>query len=332
MWPEKKVKRILALALIGVGTVILAFALKPYLNAFLGALILFVLFNPFYERLTKRMKLPKSLSALAVIIISLVAFLVPFTILLSIIIQEAQDILPQLGNWLSHNSAIMQLWNKWAPQFDLSGQLASAGPTIKSLFFGTVSAVSSTVISWVVMSFILYFLLVTENTRIMDGIYSLVPFSRDNTMRLAREFRNITRTTLVTSGLIAVMQGSLLTLTFIVFGLPGAFLWGFVGCLMSFVPVIGVTAVWIPATIFVMMGGHIWLAIGVMACGLFISTIDNFVRPLIQRKVGQIHPLVSLLGIFVGLSLFGLIGIVIGPLMLTYFILSVQMFREEYIK
>ena len=332
MWQEKSVKRALALTIIIITTAILAYALRPYLNAFLGALILYVLFSPLYDRLTVAWHWPKGLSALGVMLISLFALLIPFTLLVSIIVQEAQDLLPQFAAWLGSNPIISHYWSQLAPQIDLSSQLSQAGPAVKSIFFGTLSAVSNVLISYVIMYFVFYFLLVTSNDKINQAIYDLVPFSKANAVRLAHEFRKITYSTLLTSGLIALIQGTLLTITFLVFGLPGAFLWGFAGCLMSFFPVIGVASIWLPATAIVFLNGHPLVAVGILACGIFISTIDNFIRPLILQKVGSIHPLVSLLGIFIGLSLFGLIGIVIGPLMLTYFILIVQMFKQEYIK
>ncbi|MEI6378451.1 MAG: AI-2E family transporter [Candidatus Falkowbacteria bacterium] len=332
MWQEKTVKRALALALIVITTAILAYALRPYLNAFLGALILYVIFSPLYEWLLSEWRWPKSLAALSVMLVSLFALLIPFSLLISIIMQEAQDLLPQFSAWLSSSTWVSHYWAQIAPQIDLSTQLTQVGPTIKSIFFGTLSAVKDTLISSVIMYFIFYFLLVTANEKIYQAIYALVPFSKSNAVRLAHEFRNITYSTLLTSGLIALIQGSLLTLTFLIFGLPGAFLWGFAGCLMSFFPIIGVSSIWLPASVIVFLTGRPLVALGVLACGIFISTVDNFIRPLIQQKVGSIHPLVSLLGIFMGLSLFGLIGIVIGPLMLTYFLLTVGMFKEEYIK
>jgi predicted PurR-regulated permease PerM len=203
---------------------------------------------------------------------------------------------------------------------------------VKSLFFGTLSALSQTVISAVIMYFVLYFLLTTKRHDLQRGVQALVPFSKANTIRLANEFKRITFSTILTSGLIAVIQGFLLTLTFFIFNLPGAYLWGFTGSLMAFVPLIGISSIWVSTVIILLVGGQFWVALGVLGCGLFISTIDNFIRPLVQKKVGSIHPLVSILGIFIGISLFGLLGIVIGPLMLTYFLLTVRMFKEEYIK
>ena len=96
-------------------------------------------------------------------------------------------------------------------------------------------------------------------------------------------------------------------------------------------PVVGAPLVWIPAAIVQLLQGEYIAGIAIVSAGLFISVIDNFLRPVIQKKVGEIHPFLSLLGIVIGVSLFGLIGIVIGPLLLSYFILTVEMFSKEYL-
>jgi predicted PurR-regulated permease PerM len=116
------------------------------------------------------------------------------------------------------------------------------------------------------------------------------------------------------------------------FNLPGAFLWGFVGALASFIPFVGAPFIWIPTSVYLLLSGNLLGGLGFALLGTFISSIDNVVRPLIQKKVAQIHPFVSLLGIFVGFSLFGIIGIVLGPLLLSYFLLTLSMFKQEYIK
>ncbi|MDD3043755.1 MAG: AI-2E family transporter, partial [Methanosarcinaceae archaeon] len=130
---------------------------------------------------------------------------------------------------------------------------------------------------------------------------------------------------------IALVQGSILTFTFLLFGIDGAFLWGFIAAILSFLPVVGATFIWVPAGIIQLLQQDYVTGIGVFVAGIIIGTIDNFLRPVIQNKIGAMHPFESLLGIIIGVSLFGLIGIVIGPLILSYFMLTVKMFSEEYL-
>lgn len=333
MWSEKIVKKWMALALVIVITIIMAYALKPYVNAFLGSFIMFVLFRPLFNWFRNTLKLSNGVSAVLVILISLFVFLIPLTLLVSIIAEEAQDIGPQVFAWAQSNQILNDLWRLLGDNNQaLGSQLAKIGPTAKTFFFGTLAVVSNQLITYTIMYFSFYFLLVTDDEKMKEVVYAIVPFSKRNTVKLAAEFKNITYSTLLTSGLIALVQGSLITIGFLIFHLPGAFMWGFAATLLSFIPFLGVPSIWIPTTLFLLLSGRYMAGVGFLGVGLVASNIDNVIRPIIQKKVGKIHPLQSLLGIFVGFSLFGLIGIVLGPMVISYFILTIQMFKEEYIK
>ena len=156
-----------------------------------------------------------------------------------------------------------------------------------------------------------------------------VPFNEENTATFIDEFSRIVRTTITSSGAVALAQGAILTITFLILKIQGAFLWGFIATILAFVPVFGSTLVWVPAAIIQLLEGDAGIVI--LAAGLFVSVMDNFLRPIIQKKIGEIHPFLSLLGIVIGVSLFGLIGIVIGSLLLSYFLLTVKMFSKEYL-
>ncbi len=145
------------------------------------------------------------------------------------------------------------------------------------------------------------------------------------------EFGRVVRTTLIASGAVALIQGAILTVTFLIFNIQGAFLWGAIATIFSFLPVVGAPLIWVPAAIILLFQENYIAGIAILAAGVFIGVIDNFLRPVIQERVGELHPLLSLLGIVIGVPLFGLIGIVIGPLLLSYFVLTVEMFSREYL-
>jgi predicted PurR-regulated permease PerM len=102
--------------------------------------------------------------------------------------------------------------------------------------------------------------------------------------------------------------------------------------ILAFLPVVGIPIIWIPVAVLQFVEGNVMGGIAIAIWGTFLSTIDNFLRPMIQRRVGSIHPFVSILGAVIGVSAFGLVGVVVGPLLLSYFILMVRMFNEEHVK
>jgi predicted PurR-regulated permease PerM len=136
---------------------------------------------------------------------------------------------------------------------------------------------------------------------------------------------------MISSGAVALFQGAILTITFLIVEIQGAFLWGSIATLLAFVPVFGSTLVWVPATIIQFLLKDYNAGSAILIAGIFVSIVDSFLRPMIQKRVGEIHPFVSLIGIIIGVALFGLIGIIIGPLLLSYFLLTLEMFSKEYI-
>jgi predicted PurR-regulated permease PerM len=196
---------------------------------------------------------------------------------------------------------------------------------------GSIQMLSQQSIGLLIMYFLFYYLLTGEDSIFVHKIYAAIPFNEENTSTLVGEFSRIVRTTMISNGAVALFQGALLTITFLIVKIQGAFLWGSIATLFSFLPVFGSTLVWVPATVIEFLLGDYTAGRAILAVGIFVSIVDHFLRPMIQKKVGKIHPFLSLIGIIIGVSLFGLLGIIIGPLLLSYFILTLEMFSKEYL-
>lgn len=331
MWAKQSVKRSLALILIiGIG-LFLAYAAWPYRNAFFGAIILYFLFRPLYHWLHSKLKWRAGVSAGLVLVLSIIIILLPVSLLATLLIDQVQSVIgyarDNIGSWSHWGDKIPLLWRDKITQ-ELSNILNNVG----GFFVVTVKAVGSQVITYCIMYFMFFYLLVADERKLKNMVISVMPFSKSNTIKLQQEFNNITHSTIVATGLIAVGQGVMLTLGLFLFGVPGALVFGFLGMIMAFLPLIGVPAIWLPASIWLMASGRLWSGVGLLVWGLVISNVDNFVRPMLQRRLGKIHPVVSILGVFIGLSFFGILGVVIGPLILTYFLLTIKMFNQEYIE
>jgi len=339
---ERNVKMALALLIIIVLTAVIVYATLPYLSYFFGAFILYTIFRPIYRFFVNRARLQKQFAAMLVIIISIFLVLIPFYFLLSLIVGEIQQInqeyiLASIQSW-------SQLITNYLSRLDISigpfqakiqekaMDVASQGFNYTSSFvLGSIQNLSQQSIGLFIMYFLLYYLFTGEDSDFTHKIYLAIPFNRENTATLVKEFGRVVRTTLIASGAVALIQGAILTVTFLIFNIRGAFLWGAIATIFSFLPVVGAPIIWVPAAVILLVQENYIAGIAILAAGVFISVIDNFLRPVIQERVGELHPLLSLLGIIIGVPLFGLIGIVIGPLLLSYFILTVEMFSREYL-
>jgi predicted PurR-regulated permease PerM len=132
---------------------------------------------------------------------------------------------------------------------------------------------------------------------------------------------------------VALVQGVCGGLGFLIFGIDGAVLWGLIMTILSFIPLLGSFLIWLPAGIVQLIQHNYYSGIGILLWGaIVVSNIDNLLRPRLVKKRTNVNPVITLLGAFIGLDFFGIIGIVVGPLILALFFVLVQMFRQEYIE
>jgi predicted PurR-regulated permease PerM len=160
-----------------------------------------------------------------------------------------------------------------------------------------------------------------------------IPFSEENTEKLGRRFKDVTVSTVIGTGVVAAIQGALLGFAFWVAGLPNGLFWGVVTMAFAILPVVGSGLIWGPAAIVLYMQGRPVAAILLFVWGaIIVGSVDNFIRPLIYRRFSTIHPLITLIGAIGGVAHFGLLGLLIGPLALSYLFELIRMYREEFLE
>jgi predicted PurR-regulated permease PerM len=328
-----------ALLMLSILTAVLVYALYPFINAFFGAFILYVIFKPLYSYLTNKKGVKKSIAAVTIIILAIILILVPLYILMTIVYFQIQTVLAtdSIHAYIdSTNIYINQLHLEGLPaEINIREKIievfVSATDYLTAMLVNSIQILGQRLIELVIMLFLLYYLLVGDRSKYSIKLQNAVPFNRKNREFLRNDFKTIVNATMISSGIIALVQGSLLTLVFLLLGVDGAFLWGFVAVFLSFLPFVGATVIWFPAVIIQLIQQDYFTAIGILIGGVILSSIDNVLRPMIQNKVGSIHPLESLIGVIIGLKLFGLLGIVIGPLLISYVVLMAKMFNDEYL-
>lgn len=337
---EYKVKVVLASAVLILITIELIYGILPYLNAFLGAFILFVILRPINHLLTNKIRLPKNIAALITIIISFVVILLPLYFLIVTVISELQSALSHVNDIPIYLNSLSSLVNSLHLEstyafINLNERISQAATSVANyismVLFGLIQSIGQRAVEFTIMYFLLYYLFINEGTDVANKLYDVIPFNKHNRDELSEEFSNVVKITVISSIIMALIQGGILAISFYLLHIQGPLLWGSMAAIFSFVPVIGAAAIWLPASIIQFLQHEYVAGIGILISGIFISTMDNFIRPYIQKKIGSLHPLISLIGIIVGINLFGPLGLVAGPLLLMYFILIVRMFYEEYV-
>lgn len=303
-------------------------ALSPFISGLLGALVLYVIFVRLYELLERKMN--PGLAAGITLLAALIIVALPLAWLVSVVVGQAPDAMRRL----QESDVFGRLTGLRIGNFEVGVEVAKASGTIatwvSSRVFSFLGSATSAILNLVIAFFGLYYMLRSDHHG-WQSIRPYIPFSETTADSLRARFFNVTEATLLGTFVIAVIQGTLIGTGFWIVGLPNPFFWGTVTAFASILPVLGTALVWLPATLVLVVQDRLGAAVTLLVIGAGIaSNIDNLIRPLIYRRVAQIHPMITLVGAFAGVKYFGLLGVLLGPLGIAYLFELLQFYRLEY--
>ncbi|MDB5006777.1 MAG: putative inner rane protein [Mucilaginibacter sp.] len=308
----------------------LLFALSGLFNSILGAIVLFTIFRPVYLHLVENKHWNKSLVAMLIILISLIVIVIPLMSLSIMVVNKISGINRNtfdLQSWVSKIDDYAG-YNFNQPHI-AENTLQKLGAYATDLFPSILGSAANILITLLVMYFLLYFMFVQIN-EFEAALLKYAPFREQHALKFAVALRNSTYSNVLGQGIIALTQGLLLANGFWIFGIPDPVFWGVIGAFISFLPVVGAPTLTIPASIILMAEGHTLKGILLLAYGLvFIGNIDSFLRMIINKRVANTHPIISIIGVFIGVPIFGILGLVFGPLLLSYFLLLLEIYETN---
>lgn len=275
----------------------------------MGAATIYVLLRGQMCRLTGRHGWRRSAAAWLLLGEAVCCFLVPISLLVWMVAERVQRLTldpRQLVASARHLAALVQErtgYDLW--QESNLRSLLSELPHLGQWLLGGVTGFAVNV---VVLLFVLYFMLL-GGRRMEEYIRELLPFSRGVGSDALHEVRMIVRSNAIGVPLLAVVQGGVALAGYLLFGVPDPLFWGVLTCLATIIPVVGTALVWVPLALWLGLGGHTGAAVGLAAYGVAVVTqSDNVVRLVLQRRMADIHPLITVFGVVIGLSLFGFMG------------------------
>lgn len=319
----------IATGLVLIFAAVVLYLVRIFFIALFGAYVFSFLFSPAYIWLKGATRNDHVAAILTITLIIMVA-LIPMLLVSYTVIQQAATFQDRLN--LDEINRLMQQINlpikfqKMVQKLamDVSNTVAESLPSI----FSTASHIA---VSTFIMFFVLYNIFLKIHY-VLARSMEYLPFSQRNAIWLIRQFEQISRAVLLGQVLICCLQGLLGGLGFYYLGVPNAALWGLVMTILSLVPIFGTSLVWLPAGIYYLAQGDTFAGFGILIWGgVVVSHIDNVVRPIFGSKMGNINPIVMLVGAFAGLDFFGIVGIVLGPLILAFFFTLLQAYRQEYL-
>lgn len=318
-----------ASALIMLLGAMLLISLAPYVSGLVGGLVLFVLFVPLHTRAVRVMS-PRT-SAGVMVVLALVLLVVPAASFAGLLLDQAQAIATGVsqGPLLERISGLTIAGIEIGPR--LAGMGEKAVTWIGSSAFGLLGTATRIGLNLTISLFVLYYLLLRPD-EIWSAVKPYIPFSPASADLLRDRFRDVTVSTVIGTGLIACIQGAIVGIAFWLTGLSNGLFWGVVTVVFAVLPVVGSGMIWGPGAVSLYLNGHYGGAIALVLLGvILVGNVDVLIRPAVFRRYAQIHPLVTLVGAIGGVGYFGLIGILVGPLAISYFFELIRIYGVEYL-
>lgn len=317
--------------IVGLGVAVFV-ELTPFLGGLLGAATIYVLLRQQMFYLTECRKWRRSLAAGALVGEAVICFLVPISLIVWLLIARLQHValdprllVDPLKHFaeLLHDKTGYDLWQE--------RNISSAMEYVPRVGQWVVRSLFSFGVNIVVLLFVLYFMLI-GGRRMEDYVRELLPFDRSVSRSVMREVHMIVRSNAIGIPLIAVVQGAVAYVGYLAFGVSGPLFWGLLTCFATVIPIVGTMLVWVPLCWLLAASGNWGAAVGLaLYGGLIITHVDNVVRFVLQKKMADTHPLITIFGVIIGLSLFGFMGVIFGPLMLAMFAFCVNLFKKRYL-
>ena len=326
-----RVKQVLLLfIIIAIGYLILR-ELYVFLPGFLGAFTLYILLRGRYYKLVIDRKWNRTLAAFFLILLSVIVIGIP-------IYMAIRMVSPKIGLLLNNTEDVILGLKTFSKQIEnYTGQDIFSDNTISEIqkaVAGFLPAFLSNTLQGltnaILMLFILYFMLVGSEP-MEKNLLSLIPLRPSNVQLLAKETQRLIRANAFGIPIISFVQGVFATIGYWIFGVNDWGLWGFVTGVFAFFPIVGTMIIWFPLSVYLYSKGSHYQGIGLITYSLVVTgNVDYLTRFTYLKKIGHVHPLITVFGVIVGIKLFGFVGLIFGPLLISYAILLFKIYVDEY--
>lgn len=329
---QNRIRQFFFITLILLLGVLLFLELYGFLPALLGAVTFYILMHKIMFWLTEKKKWRRGAAALALMFVSLVMILLPVALLVNMLssqvtyaLQHSNELmgaLKKIAHSAEHEFHITLLTNEHIDQ--LGNGIAQSLPGVLGATFNTLSTIFF-------MYFILYFMLI--NGRKMEkALFEYIPLRDENVTRISKEVNMMVISNALGIPVVAFAQGVVGLIGYLIIGVPQPFFWFGVTCIAGMLPVVGAAMAYVPLALIFFANGQNWQGIAMTVYGFgVIGTVDNILRFTLLKKIGDVHPLTTVFGVIIGLKVFGFIGLIFGPLLISMFMLLLNIYSSEFI-
>lgn len=319
--------------------------ISQFLMPMFMAGIFSAIFSPAHRWLTAKIGGRENLASMLILIGLVILVLAPLSILIGVVVGQAisvsQSVTPWVQSYINEPSAITGYMEKLPYYQEILPYRAviieKAGLVVGNISTFLINSLSSVtkltvnaVFSSVIMLYVMFYFLTMGEVLLIKILYFLPLHDRDE-RRLLKRFTSVTKATLKGTLIIGALQGGICGIAFALAGIQGPVFWGTVMAVMSIIPAFGTAIVWGPALIILLLKGN-FLGVGILAvlCGAVAGNLDNLLRPRLVGKDTEMHDLFVLFGTLGGISMFGILGIIIGPIVAALFITIWEIYGKAF--
>lgn len=316
------------------------FLITIFMAALFSALV-----SPLYHRLLLLLKGKEHLASLLTILIIVCLLLVPLSLLFSVVVNQAvrvgESVTPWIETFIEQPTiatdflSTFPFYEHVLPHRDMIIQnIGTLVNNASNLIINSLSSITKVTLNAVIMSILMLytmFYLLMDGKKLLYKILYYIPMENKDEQQLLQRFTSVGRATIKGTLIIGVIQGTICGLGFALAGIPSAVFWGCLMAVASIIPSIGTALIWGPALIILLLiqdfSGAITIGI---SCGLIGSNADNLIRPHLVGKDTEMHDLFILFSTFGGIAMFGIIGIIIGPISAALFVTIWEIYGESF--
>lgn len=329
---NKDIRRIFVSAVLLLLAIAAFLIIRPIVLSIFAGLILAYMFSPIHKRVYRTIR-SRNIAATTMCFLVILLIIIPLWFTIPIIVQQIFDLF-NLSQNIDFSEIVKSVFPSASQEFQeklttiviqFTGDVAS---TIFDYFIGLLQSLPSLLLNLAVVLFVFFFSL-RDQESLREFISGISPFRKDKETVLVTRFKDITSSIIYGYIVVGVLQGLALGLGLLIFGVPKALTLTILGIFASMLPMVGPWFIWIPVLITMLVSGQVGAAIAFgIYCGFFVSTIDNILRPyIVSRKTG-VSSVIVLVGMIGGLFVFNIIGLILGPLILSYLVLFLKAYKD----
>lgn len=332
---EKNYWKTVTSSVILVVLIVLSFLLlKSILLSLITGILVALIFTPLYNKLLTKIK-SKNFATFLICFLFIILIVLPLWFIVPILIDQSISI------YITSQQIdfVTPLETLFPTLFNMEGMSAEIGSAIYSFVTQITNSVMNilsnlilnfpTIFLHTIVMFFTFFFVLRDGKKFIAYIQSLLPFSKEVEKKLFKSSKDITLSILYGQVVIGILQGLIAGIGFFLFGLENALFLIILACIAGIFPIVGASIVWVPVAIYMIVSGEIFGAMGIVFFGLIAAFFENIIKPIFVSRRTNVHSAIILVGMIGGLFFLGILGVILGPLILAYLLIVLEIYRDK---